>query len=237
METIYKLTDQNLRTYNNIQWAPGEWKHASKGGLLWPSGWLHCYRDPLVAIFLNPIHADITNPVLWQGEAQGKYFNDHHLFSNCAYIVGYTDFCNCRYSEMRIVKRLKPYKYTLEKLVEIAIICAIETGYNDENFITWAIHWINNNDRSRKAAAKAAKTARMTATLGEVRIMEAWATQAKRRIADSWAMRAAVRAAEAWLTRIAEAWLTRAERRTETQTEKKNYNTFDFAKILHELCD
>ena len=54
----YKLTNQEMQTHNGFQWELGEWQETSgEGGLCGP-GWLHYYSDPLLAVLLNPIHAD-----------------------------------------------------------------------------------------------------------------------------------------------------------------------------------
>ena len=61
---VYKLTTQKNQTYNGFQWEPDVWKETSGSGNLCGPGWLHAYSDPLVAAFMNPTHADISNPIL-----------------------------------------------------------------------------------------------------------------------------------------------------------------------------
>jgi hypothetical protein len=206
MTVIYKLTNQNLQTHDGFQWVPGNWKKTSGGGDLCGPGWLHGYCDPLVAIFMNPIHANISNPILWQGEGCGKFLDDRGL--------------KCGFTEMRIIKKIKPYKFTPEKLVEIAIVCAIESGYNDEDFISWACHWMDGSDRSAEAAAEARAAAQAWAA------WSAWAAQAAEAAeaaawAAAWSARAAAEARAA-----ARAWAAEAAAAN-----------FDLSKILHELCD
>jgi hypothetical protein len=206
MTVIYKLTNQNLQTHDGFQWVPGNWKKTSGGGDLCGPGWLHGYCDPLVAIFMNPIHANISNPILWQGEGCGKFLDDRGL--------------KCGFTEMRIIKKIKPYKFTPEKLVEIAIVCAIESGYNDEDFISWACHWMDGSDRSAEAAAWAAQA-------------RAWSARAAAEAARAWAARAAAKAraaARAWA-----AWAARAAEEAARAAEAAA--NFDLSKILHELCD
>jgi len=164
MTVIYKLTNQNLQTHDGFQWVPGNWKKTSGGGDLCGPGWLHGYCDPLVAIFMNPIHANISNPILWQGEGCGKFLDDRGL--------------KCGFTEMRIIKKIKPYKFTPEKLVEIAIVCAIESGYNDEDFISWACHWMDGSDRSAEAAAKARAARAAAKARAAARAWAAWAARA-----------------------------------------------------------
>ena len=57
MNIRYKLTTQDLTTYNYTKWVLNEWKETSGTGKLCTEGWLHCYTSPLLAILLNPIHA------------------------------------------------------------------------------------------------------------------------------------------------------------------------------------
>ena len=94
---------------------------------------------------MNPEHAKIANPKLWIAEADGKFLDDKSL--------------KCGYTQMRLIKEIKLPKISTEKLVEISIHLAVLSGYDDENFIAWAIHWINNDDRSESAAWAAARTA------------------------------------------------------------------------------
>jgi hypothetical protein len=208
IKIIYKLTTSQNTTRNSCLWIPEEWKKTSGDGNLCGPGWLHAYNDPLVAIFMNPLHASIADPILWQGEARGKFLDDKGL--------------KCGYSEMRIIKRMMPYKFTPEKLVEIAIICAIEAGYDDENFISWTCHWMDRSDRSQETARVAAAEATEAA----------WA---------AWAARAAARAAAAWAARATEAVATEAaaaaaEAAAEAEAEAEA-SGFNLSKILHELCD
>ena len=68
----YKLTDQNLQTYNGFQWTPGKWEQTDGKGELCTKHWLHCYNDPVLAVLLNPIHANVQNPRLFEIEVKGK---------------------------------------------------------------------------------------------------------------------------------------------------------------------
>ena len=69
----YKLTDQNHKTRDNTQWGHGV-THTVLGNntSLCSSSWLHFYTNPLIAVLVNPIHADIRNPVLWEAESSGE---------------------------------------------------------------------------------------------------------------------------------------------------------------------
>ena len=76
---LYKLTDENDRTYNDTQWGEGVTHETSGEGKLCGEGWIHAYIDPLLAVFLNPIHACFTNPHMWEAE-----FTSHIMFQVAA---------------------------------------------------------------------------------------------------------------------------------------------------------
>ena len=139
MNIVYKLTNQDLQTRNGFQWKVGKWYETNGEGGLCNSGWLHAYNDPLVAVFMNPIHAGIKNPVLWKAEGDGKFLDDDGL--------------KCGYTKMRIVKKMNLPEIPTEKLIEVSIILAIEAGCYEDDFIAWALHWTDGSDRSQSAAA------------------------------------------------------------------------------------
>jgi len=144
MAIVYKLTNQDLTTHNGYQWAVGEWRETNGEGNLCGPGWLHAYTDPAVALFLNPIHANIANPRLWEGEAKGKVTSDKGLK------VGYT--------RMRIVMELPVVLPTTEQQVRFAIACAVSV-YRDDGFRVWAKKWVSGLDRTAEAAWAAAGAA------------------------------------------------------------------------------
>jgi len=90
--TVYKLTDQKMHTRNGYQWALGEWRETSGDGELCGSGWLHAYEDPLLAVLLNPIHASIANPRLFEAEADSDGNDDRGI--------------KCGFTRLRLTKEL-----------------------------------------------------------------------------------------------------------------------------------
>jgi hypothetical protein len=206
MKTLYKLTTQENTTYNNTKWIPGEWKKTLGAGFLCSNGWLHGYSDPLVASFMNPRHANITNPKLWKAEGRGKFKDDKGL--------------KCGYSEMRIVKEIKFPKISMKKRVEIAIHCAIISGYDNEDFIAWALHWMDGSDRSVKAAAEAA----LAASAAAFYAAESAVAYAAWYAADTaiYATRAAY---AAWSSVAAPA------------AHAVDHANLDLSELLHELCN
>ena len=144
MTIRYKLTKQDLTTYNGFQWTIGEWKETSGEGELCTSGWLHCYTNPLLAILLNPIHARISNPKLFEIEVDGKCLTDYGLKEG--------------WTKMKLVKEIAIPEITNIQKVAFAILCALEV-YHDEKFVEWANNWLNGKDRSRDSANAAAYAA------------------------------------------------------------------------------
>ena len=144
MTTLYKLTDQNMQTYGGYQWVLGEERTTSGYGDLCGPGWLHAYTDPLLAVILNPIHANYLTPKLFRADGEvGK--TDHGLKVGCTKLV--------------LTEEMKLPQVELHQLVAFGILCALEV-YKDEKFIVWANSWISGADRSYDAANAAWYAAR-----------------------------------------------------------------------------
>ena len=174
--TAYKLTNQDLTTYEGSQWPTpesGEWVETSGKGPLCSSGWLHFYTHPLLAVLLNPIHADIHLPKLWEAEVSGQTLDDHGLK------VGYT--------KARLVRELPLPEITLTQRREFCIRCTLEVYY-DKNFRAWADAWLCSKDR-RDAASDAAARAAARASIA------AYAASDGDAVAAAYAAYAAARAA------------------------------------------
>ena len=76
MLTLYKLTNENGQTYNKTQWGEGVVHTADGTGNLCSKRWIHAYADPLLAVLLNPIHANFHNPQLWEAEGSDPAKSD-----------------------------------------------------------------------------------------------------------------------------------------------------------------
>jgi hypothetical protein len=138
---LCKLTNQELQTYNNTQWAINEWQIAAGEGELCSEGWLHGYEHPLLAVLLNPIHANIENPRLFAIEVGEKIKEDEGLKFGS--------------NKMRLIKELELPQVSLEQRIKFGILCALEVCDNAA-FVTWATGWLSGADRSQKAAADGA---------------------------------------------------------------------------------
>jgi len=148
MNIRYKLTTQDLTTYNYTKWVLNEWKETSGLGPLCTRGWLHCYTSPLLAILLNRIHADIINPKLFKCEVEGKCLTDKGLKEG--------------WTRMRIIEEMEVPQLSHINRIAFGILCALEVC-KDEKWVLWANNWLENKDRSiesaRYAAAYAANAA------------------------------------------------------------------------------
>ena len=71
MAILYKLTDQDGYTRrgedNATLWGVNvTHKATGLGTKLCTSDVIHAYRHPLIALFMNPAHASLSNPRLWR---------------------------------------------------------------------------------------------------------------------------------------------------------------------------
>ena len=138
---LCKLVNQELQTYNKTQWAINEWQIAAGEGKLCSESWLHGYEHPLLAAFLNPIHANIENPRLFAIEVGDRIKKDKGLKFGS--------------SKMRLTHELELPQVSLEQCIRFGILCALEVC-QDAAFVTWATGWLSGADRSQKAAKAAA---------------------------------------------------------------------------------
>lgn len=141
---VYKLTDANGTTYNETQWKPGA-RHKVTGRLKMCDNGIHAYSDPLLALLLNPMHANIMTPWLWECEASDEHLDDHGLKS-----------CH---RWLQTIRELPVPQITTEQRMRFAILCAIESGCNDSTWVAWALHWLDGSDHSEAAATSAASAA------------------------------------------------------------------------------
>ena len=141
----YKLTKQNLTTHNGFQWTFNKTETINKsGGELCSDSFFHAYHDPLLAVFLNPIHANIDNPRLFRVKVNGRGKNGHGL--------------KCGYKSMTLVEELELPVITETQKIAFGILCAIEVS-NDDYFVSWAEKWLDGTDRSIESADSVASVA------------------------------------------------------------------------------
>ncbi len=146
---IYKITDKDGYTRQGHQgemlWGENVTHKAKiKGKELCTNQVIHCYRDPYLAVLMNPSHGnyDFNTMLLW--EAKGRIIADDGTKSGC--------------KSLTTIKKIPVPQFTTEQLVEIAIRCAMKV-YTDKKFLEWALNWITNKDRTANAAYVAAHAA------------------------------------------------------------------------------
>jgi len=69
-----------MQTYGGYKWVLGEERTTTGEGELCGAGWLHAYHDPLLAVLLDPIHANFGSTArLFAAEAGGRMAYDRGL--------------------------------------------------------------------------------------------------------------------------------------------------------------
>jgi len=139
--TLYKLTDGNDQTFGGCQWGEGVTVTTSGTGEMCGTGFTHWYTHPLLAVLLNPIHAniDLTTAHLWEGEGE-VVKTDHGLKVGC--------------TTATTLRRVALPQVTTEQRVRFGILCAMEV-YADPDWHRWANDWLAGKDRSARAARSA----------------------------------------------------------------------------------
>ena len=147
---LYKLTDTDGRTRGDTQWGPGIThramsgsKCAKCGGGLCTHHYIHAYLDPLLAILLNPIHAEFDSPRLWLAEGRIAR-RDGQLKIGC--------------KQLTTIEELSLPAITTEQLVRCAIL-VVKQVYHESSWNQWAEKWLSGDDRTVEAARAAAAEA------------------------------------------------------------------------------
>ncbi len=134
----YKLTDQNGRTRNNTQWGPNVTHTITYTPIeksLCSDEWIYFYRDPIIAILLNPIHANFNNPKLWKCKTSGEELHEA-LKSGC--------------KTLTTLEELPLPHVTDIQRIAFAILCAKEVC-KDNKWNIWADKWLLAEDRTHTA--------------------------------------------------------------------------------------
>ena len=170
MTKLYKLTTCSSQTYNGCQWGENVTHRRSGKGGLCTAAWLHAYTHPLLAMLLNPIHANFTQPQLW--ECKGDVgMDDRGLKVGC--------------TRLTTLFQLPVPEITTVQHTAFAIGCTYNV-YDEPAWVEWARRWVLKIDRSG-AAAYAAAAARATYAAAA----DAAAYAAARAADAAWAARAA----------------------------------------------
>lgn len=188
-ETVYKLTDADMRTRGDTQWVIGEERTAPGGGSLCSDRWLHAYADPLIAELMDSVH--------------GNFGTGKRLF-RCEAVVGAREPLKLGCTSLTLIEELSVPEITPRQRVAWAILCvrAIPGREPFPKWEAWADAYLARDAGSaavaveraaERAAAKAAKAA-VSAAWAEAKAAEAkaWAWASR-----TWAAEAAEAAAEA----------------------------------------
>jgi len=220
----YKLTDKLGETRGKTKWGPGISHETDGTGELCSSGWLHFYRDPLLAVLLNPIHANFPDDNgkhsrsacsmrLWEAEAEGHIKDNAGLKSGC--------------TKLTTTHEIPVPKVTTEQRVRFAILCVKQVCIEPE-WNKWADAWLSNKDRSASAASKAWEAAKTAEGV-------AWTSAEKAAKAAAEATKAAARAA--WASEWASESAARAADWATDATNRKAGKSIDLSSIAHKSVD
>lgn len=151
-ETAYKLLRPDLTTYGECQWVVGEWKQTSGTGELCGPGWLHGYRDPLLAVLHNPIHANYAPAVLYRVEVSGQARHEGWVKSG--------------WTQMRLIESVPWPVVRPESRIRYAIRCAWAVCH-DPAWRAWAHRWLTGQNRTVRGAWAAVEAAAEAASAAE----------------------------------------------------------------------
>ena len=134
---LYKLTTAEGTTYGKTQWGEGVTHTATRRGTkLCTAGVIHAYRDPLLAVLMDPAHGDFgPHGVLW--EASGEIVVDDATKVGC--------------KKLTTVRQIERPAVSTEQKVAFGIFCALEVC-TEPGFVEWAHKWLDGSDRSPAAA-------------------------------------------------------------------------------------
>jgi hypothetical protein len=143
-----KLVTQSMKTRlgesNETDWATPEWHEAAgTGNEPCSDAFIHYYHHPLIAVFLNPIHAAIPDPRLIEIEIDRESGTD-----------GLKGWCK----RARMVRELAVPQLTLAQRVRAAIYIA-QVDCDIPAWRRWADDWLDGKDRSQGAAEAAERAA------------------------------------------------------------------------------
>jgi hypothetical protein len=139
MSYLYKLTDEFGNTKNQTHWAEGT-RHEIAKELrdstqpLCSKHYYHAYENPLVAVFMNPSHANFRNPILWRATGWVSKRNGQLK-------------CGC--FTLRTLQQIPLPVLTTNQRIRVAIQCALKEPQT-ESFKSWAKNWLSGVDRTFK---------------------------------------------------------------------------------------
>jgi hypothetical protein len=101
---------------------------------------------------MNPVHADIENPILWEGKGEGE---------------AKFEPLKCGFRKFTTLKKIPLPEVTDVQKVAFGILCAKEV-YKDSSWNQWADKWLSGEDRTKSSANAAADAAAYAAAAADV---------------------------------------------------------------------
>jgi hypothetical protein len=133
---LYKLTDENGNTKNNMHWDIGTMHEVSGAPKLCSSTVIHAYTSPLLAVFMNPAYGAFSNPLAFEAEGE----------------VLVSDGTKVGVQKLTIQRScVELPKVSQTQFVAFGILCALEVCISP-SFVSWANKWLSGVDRSKAAA-------------------------------------------------------------------------------------
>ena len=126
-------------TQNNTQWGENV-THEATGDIqkgLCSDAWIHAYTHPLLAVFMNPVHARIKNPILWEGKGEGEAKFESE---------------KCGFRKFTTLRQIPLPEVTDVQKITFGILCVKEV-YKDPSWNQWADKWLSGEDRTEASAA------------------------------------------------------------------------------------
>lgn len=146
----FKLTDQDGCSWGGLRWEVGKVVYpVGVGCKPCGPGVLHAYISGEVAVLANPVHANISNPRLFEIEGDG-WETDGLKRWTCG--------------PCRVVRELEVPVLRLEELVAWVICLAPHSSTR-----SWAVGWLNGSDRSYESARAAVTWAAAAAAAAAAR--------------------------------------------------------------------
>ena len=141
-------------TQNNTQWGENV-THEATGDIqkgLCSDAWIHAYTHPLLAVFMNPVHARIKNPILWEGKGEGEAKFESE---------------KCGFRKFTTLRQIPLPEVTDVQKITFGILCVKEV-YKDPSWNQWADKWLSGEDRTKSSANAAADAAAYAAAAADV---------------------------------------------------------------------
>jgi hypothetical protein len=126
-----------MTSHNNTKWEIGvPISILKEGNTMCSDEVLHCYNHPLLAVFLNPIHANIKEPKLFEIKVDEIVNSDGLKFAS---------------KSQTLLKKIPLPEISIQKKIEIGIKI-VKTINKDEKWNLWADKWLSGENRSITAA-------------------------------------------------------------------------------------